>query len=556
MEQPNKAVISPGLRGLMLVQQGLKELQGQDGVPAAGGLPTVLDQAKQAATQALGAQAPQQQMQPSMTPPPQGPQAPEGGIAGIAQNAATGANINDMKQKQAEQAMMQMAQQQQQQPTQTMASGGIAELPAENMRGFAEGGVIGFAGDGKQGSEVKSKSWVDAFPEEALIHNIVKFLSRSNEAIGDYDARQMVTGEDPSKFYAKPEQLIPESPQIQLPERAIVEGEQSSPTPPTAPAPRPERVVRKTQPSVALPGVQYGAKPEQYDTGMTSGIGGILSSAPATVDSPEIAAILAKEAQKQALNKARPDFYKQSIAALEADKQARAEAAAEQQKRQGFDAFMALVGSEGGIGGMGRASTQFDKVQSERKDAARQANLLDAQMRVKLGELEHARQIGDVNSEISTMKEIAGIKHQMAQVAAQREGYGVQARGQDITAGTATADREARAIENAARNKSQERIAAMQQAATGNKENLALFKAQAKNLDDAFKKAIAKRSYAPVKAKEEYTELVKEWDALAAQYGLDKKTAPPPPFEGGDSAAPSATPKSVYDYNPKTGKIE
>lgn len=543
MQQPNKAVISPSLRALMLVQQGLKELQGQGEASTAGGLPTVLDQAKQAGAQALGAQAPQQQMQqPSMTPPPQGPQAPEGGIAGIAQNAATGNNINDMKQKQAEQAMMQMAQQQQ--PTQMMASGGIAELPAENMRGFAEGGVIGFAGDGKQGSEVKSKSWVDAFPEEALIHNIVKFLSRSNEAIGDYDARQMVTGEDLSKFYAKPEQLTPKSPQIQLPERAIVEGEQSSPTPPTAPAPSPERVVRKTQPSVALPGVQYGAKPEQYDTGMTSGIGGILSSAPATVDNPEIAAILAKEAQKQALNKARPDFYKQSIAALEADKQARAEAAAEQQKRQGFDAFMALVGSEGGIGGMGRASTQFDKVQSERKDAARQANLLDAQMRVKLGELEHARQIGDVNSEISTMKEIAGIKHQMAQVAVQREGHGVQTRGQDITAGTATADREARAKENAARNKSQERIAAMQQAVTGNKENLALFKAQAKNLDDAFKRAIAKRSFAPVKAKEEYTALVKEWDALAAQYGLDKKTAPPPPFEGGDSAASSAAPKA------------
>jgi hypothetical protein len=531
MQQPNKAVISPGLRGLMLVQQGLKELQGQGGAPAAGGLPTVLDQAKQAGAQALGAQAPQQQVQPSMTPPPQGPQAPEGGITDIAQNAATGIDINQMKQKQAEQAMMQMAQQQQQQPTQMMASGGIAGLPAENMRGFAEGGVLGYAGDEEQGSEVKSKSLLDRFPEGALIHNIAKYLSRSNDMVGDYDAEQRIPG--------RLIRSIPEIPQMPLPERAIVEGEQS--TPPAARAAarpermvaRPERMAGKAQPSVDLSGVKYGAN-------MDGGIGGILPTAPATAESPEVAAILANEARKQALIKARPDYYAQNIAALDADKQARAEAAAEQQKRRGFDAFMALVGSEGGIGGMGRASTQFDKVQSERKDAARQATLLDAQMRVKLGELEHARQIGDIDGQNNVTKEIAGIKRQMDQIAAQREGYGVQSRGQDIVAGTATADREARAVENAARNQSQERIAAMQRETTGNKENLALFKAQSKNLDDAFKRAIAKRSFAPAKAKEEYTALVKEWDALAAQYGLDKKTAPPPPFEGGADAPAAA----------------
>ena len=327
MQDPNKAVISPGLRGLMLVQQGLKELQEQGEVPAAGGLPTVLDQAKQAGAQALGAQqAPQQQMQqPGMTPPPQGPQAPEGGIAGIAQNAATGNNINDMKQKQAEQAMMQMAQQQQQQPTQMMASGGIAELPAGNMS-FNEGGIIPYAYGGG----------ID--------------LSTSDIGVGGASA--------------------------------------GAPT-------------------------------------------------PALEESPEIAAILAKEAQKQALNKARPDFYRQNIAALDVDREARAKAAAAQQERRGIESFMALVSSEGGMGGMGRASTQLNQVRSAREDAARQANLLDAQMRVKLGELEHARQIGDVNNEISTMKDITGIKHQMAQVAVQREGQGVQREGHASTANTA-----------------------------------------------------------------------------------------------------------------------
>jgi hypothetical protein len=292
---------------------------------------------------------------------------------------------------------------------------------------------------------------------------------------------------------------------------------------------------------VDLSGIQYGA-------GMapSAGIEGALAPTPAMAESPEIAAMREKAARIQALNRARPDYYAQNIAALEADKQARAEAAAQQQKRQGFEGLMALLagGAKSGMACMGEASTQFNKGVVAQQDAARQANLLDAQMRVKLGELEHARQIGDVNSEMGIEKEIAGIKHQRDQVAVQREGHGVQIRGQDTIAGTATADREARAVENAARNKSQERITAMQREATGNKENLALFKAQAKNLDDAFKKAIAKRSFAPVKAKEEYTELVKEWDALAAQYGLDKKTAPPPPFGGDDSAAPAAAPKA------------
>lgn len=409
MEQPNKAVISPGLRGLMLVQQGLKELQGQDGVPAAGGLPTVLDQAKQAATQALGAQAPQQQMQPSMTPPPQGPQAPEGGIAGIAQNAATGANINDMKQKQAEQAMMQMAQQQTQQP-QMMASGGIAKLPAGNMQ-FSEGGIIPYANGG----------------------------------------------------------------------------------------------------GIDLSGVQYGA-------GMAPvGIEGALAPTPALEESPEIATIRAKQREIEALNRGRPDFYKQNIAALEADKAARDKAAAEQQKRQGFDAFMALVGSEGGIGGMGRASTQFDKVQSERKDAARQATLLDAQMRTKLGELEHARQIGDVTNAMKTEADIAGLKRQMEVNAINRAQVAETGRGRVTTAETAAnklaQERTEGALDRGLREKElkeRNRIAELGLGVQEDKANRASFK------NDIVALALPKR-IADLKGMRHIAEYAKEYDAAIKQ---------------------------------------
>ena len=168
MQQPNKAVISSGMQALIAsIQEGETKLTTPEGAPTV-------------AAKHMAAQSPQMQMQqPGMTPPPQGSMAPEGGIAGIAQNAATGNNINDMKQKQAEQAMMQMAQQQQQQPTQTMASGGIAELPAENMRGFAEGGVIGFAGDGEQGSEVPSL--VERIKEQAIKEYVAEVKRNKGE---------------------------------------------------------------------------------------------------------------------------------------------------------------------------------------------------------------------------------------------------------------------------------------------------------------------------------------------------------------------------------------
>ena len=98
------------------------------------------------AAQMAQAAAPQvAQNDPSMAPPPLG-QEPEGEVANVAQNAGLGAAIQGQQQQQAQQAMMQMAQQQQQAQQQPamMASGGIAGLAADNMRGFKEGGVLGF----------------------------------------------------------------------------------------------------------------------------------------------------------------------------------------------------------------------------------------------------------------------------------------------------------------------------------------------------------------------------------------------------------------------------
>jgi hypothetical protein len=154
MQQPNKGIISPGLKGLMLVQEGLRQLkQGQVSSQGPAG-PTLAMQMAQAATpQVAQGGAP---MEPSMAPPPLG-QEPEGEIANIAQNAGLGAAIQGQQQQQAQQAAMRMAmaQQAQQQQPAMMASGGIAGLRADNMNNFKEGGVLGFAGKNEEvGSKV------------------------------------------------------------------------------------------------------------------------------------------------------------------------------------------------------------------------------------------------------------------------------------------------------------------------------------------------------------------------------------------------------------------
>lgn len=127
----------------MLVQEGLRQLkEGQVSTQGPAGPTLAMQMAQAAAPQVAQGGAPSE---PSMAPPPLG-QEPEGEVANVAQNAGLGAAIQGQQQQQAQQAMMQMAQQQQQAQQQPamMASGGIAGLAADNMRGFKEGGVLGF----------------------------------------------------------------------------------------------------------------------------------------------------------------------------------------------------------------------------------------------------------------------------------------------------------------------------------------------------------------------------------------------------------------------------
>ena len=190
----NEAVISGGLNALMLLQRGMEEMQKNPPAQQGPAGPTVAMQAQQAAQQAVSGQPPQD---PSAPPPPGQPQPQENGIASIAQNVGTGAQIQAQQQQQAQQAMMAQAQQAQR-PPQQMASGGIAGLNTQNMRGFKEGGVLGFA----RGEEVPKAKEESSSPigrrAEEFLQNIKEgqdsFLQNIKEgqdsARADYDKKQ------------------------------------------------------------------------------------------------------------------------------------------------------------------------------------------------------------------------------------------------------------------------------------------------------------------------------------------------------------------------------
>lgn len=284
-------------------------------------------------------------------------------------------------------------------------------------------------------------------------------------------------------------------------------------------------------------------------------------------ENPEVAAIRARQAEIEALNRARPDFYAQQVAALDADRQARAAAAAEQQKRQGFEGLMAILqgGAQSGMAGVGAANTQYNKGITERKEASRQADLLDAQMRVKLGELDYARKIGDVTNAMGVEKDIAGIKRQLEQIGVQREGhgvqregFGVQTRGQDIQERVAKADRESRERTSAADNVARLAAANLGKDQRANSVNLAQYKEDVKTsgIVDKSKRAVAMAAASPAKAKELRDEINKELAYLAKRNNITYAEAEGELAALMGGAGGAAAPMPSLKYNPKTGKVE
>jgi len=414
MQQPNKGIISPGLKGLMLVQEGLRQMKEGQVSPQGPAGPTL------AAQMAQAAQQPQQQ--PSMMPPPPGQAQPQQNpIANVAQDAGIGAAIQGQQQQQAQQAMMQMAQQQQQAQQQQpamMASGGIAGLAANNMRGFKEGGVLGFDDGGmpwyKRLIEGPEKSYLGIREK----YNQQKVEEERAKIMDEISANQ--TGKVLDANAPRPERDAAEVLKASLPVAATPDVPPAAPAVSVAqaadannlPAPPPT----PPTPPVARPPVVGGGVPQQ---GIQSLMTEKLPSAAVDMAAirqqrdPELNKTLAD--YKAALAGKR-DFTQEGLANLEQSKQEMMANRATRDKAAGWTEFQRMLagGARAGYAGMGEANLASKDAQQAMMEA--RANQ-DALMRDKMLAVKVAAQaesIGDKEKMLGAQQKVAEIDDKMA----------------------------------------------------------------------------------------------------------------------------------------------
>lgn len=165
----NQANISPELSALFTLQRAASSGQASFKTPSGG--------------DTIAAKLAQQ------GEPPQDPN-----VMGIAQNVQQAGPTmqqnaqNAQAQQVAQQAAGIMQQQQQAQPPQGMAHGGIAALPASNMRNFRQGGVLGFNGEKKNNpvpEEIPAESYPvteeNATPEQRALAELGRAIVAQNQ---------------------------------------------------------------------------------------------------------------------------------------------------------------------------------------------------------------------------------------------------------------------------------------------------------------------------------------------------------------------------------------
>ena len=174
----NKGIVSPGLKSLMLINEGLRQLEESQVSPQGPeGLPTLAKQLAMAGQQAQGQQVslPSSVAQPIMED--------------VAKKSTIGASVTAPIEGLPQQPVAGVPQ-----PAQAMAQGGIAGLRADNMRSFKEGGVLGF--DGEDESEVPKAK--EAPKPKYAFDYISKWLSEPADvpkSIQEQNIRQQILRE-------------------------------------------------------------------------------------------------------------------------------------------------------------------------------------------------------------------------------------------------------------------------------------------------------------------------------------------------------------------------
>lgn len=193
---------------------------------------------------------------------------------------------------------------------------------------------------------------------------------------------------------------------------------------------------------------------------------------PPEVETPEQRQLAEQQRRYEELQKNRPDFTAQFMAALDADKQAREKIAATQAANapdliSRLGAYAADYGRGGASGALkGVRDRQQEAI--DRMEATRQADKLDMLERVKLQQADYAMKIGEVEKAREFIKEAADIRGKNNQLRQTEFGTRANIFATDERRASGAADREAANARNLATIKSQERIAGMKGAGDKN----------------------------------------------------------------------------------------
>ena len=584
MQQPNKGIISPGLKGLMLVQEGLRQMQEGQVSPQGPAGPTL------AAQMAQAAQPQQQQQQPSMMPPPPGQMQPEGAVANVAQDAGIGAAIQGQQQQDAQKALMQMAQQQQQAQQQQpamMASGGIAGLRADNMSHFKEGGVLGFAGpDGSYlGSKENYERGNASAKSDEVLNEIlgVERAKRQAASLAQEAALRQLPEEVRARAEAMRGERLPAAPALASApvETAEIQKAYADPSrardTPTAPPPPPAAADpyadasrgRDVPPVARPPTPPPVARPPVAGGGAGQGIQSLmLEKLPsAAVDmaairqqrDPEYTKTLAD--YKAALAGKR-DFSQEGLANLEQSKQ---EMMANRERQDKDSAYLNLQkmfaqGAKSGYAGMGEANISAKEAQQAMMEgrAVQDALLRDKMLAVRVAA--QAESIGDKEKMLGAQQKVAEIDAKLADNATQMKVTEMGAtstmnnakiaadaslRGHAMTAGATLS---AQQLHSATQIRVAEMADELKRAGLSPKE----VQAQARYLSavqhDEMLKSIAKRSENNLLDDAQRATVVKEYEARLQKIRADNGLTAP---SGSAPAAPAALDMSQFTVKPR-----
>ena len=332
---------------------------------------------------------------------------------------------------------------------------GIEGLPAPNMQGMAEGGVVGFASRGyvnPEFPEVYETTEADLYPER--LRESAKRKQEEEERRKKLEFLETV-GAPQATQYREPAPIKPSVPAPQLtvgnappmaPEAQRLVDRQRVPAPrPPAPAP--------------APAPRPPAPPSQPQSGIAQLVAptpeSAMASARSTLGLGDTSSLRAKEDAYLAALKAQPAKGQQGLAALQAQQSDLQRMYDKAEKESNINsAIQWLLGGREGPGGSARASIAF----SEREDARRRTygelQVANATKRDAIIDLQNARDVGNAKAALEAEQRIRAADMEIAKAEGNLAAsfatsnatvYGAQVRSQDDEANRASREREAAA---------------------------------------------------------------------------------------------------------------